>query len=437
MLLEFSVRNFRSIKDQQVFSMVATGERSLAVNKITLEKYRKINSLNSAVLFGANGSGKSNLIRAFDMMKYLAFFSDRNGPKDRIHPYMPYKLGGGILDREPTEMELEFLDNRGVRYLYSFSFNADEFLRESLYYYPRVKETKIFERIKGKEIDFGELKGPKKKIEGLLEKNQLFLTKAAKSQNQEIKHVYNTIAENFEVINSEDHLYKGVDTLKFIDKSESNKEIIKALLKAADISIEDIIIRRINIDESKLGFLADAPKEIKAAYIESASLEVKFKHTVYNEAGERTGFVEFGLEDESDGTRKLFNLSANIIQALEKGRTLFIDEINYGLHPVLGLFIVDLFHNKEINKNNAQLVFTTHDVNFLDRRKFRRDQIWFIEKNKKGESSIYSMSEFDEDKRLQRKSVSLKNWYLSGRFGAIPQMKELFLKRRELTNAKA
>jgi AAA15 family ATPase/GTPase len=435
MFIEFSVKNYKSIKEQQVFSLSATSERILSENKIKLDKYKKVSVLNSAVIFGANGSGKSNLIRAFWSMQNLIRFSDRNLSGQRIDQYVPYKLELGA-DKDPVEFEFEFLDKEGTRYFYHVAFNATEILKEKLLYYPRVKEIKLFDREMGKEIDFGDFSGPKRKIESLLEKNQLFLTKAAKSQNDMLRKIFQTITFDFNLINNFDHLIRPVafQTLKFIEHSKENKEIVKALLKAADISIDDVVVKKRNIDESKYHLPSDVPAEVREMILESESLEPKFIHTVYDNEGNSVGKTEFSLDEESDGTIKLFNLSAQIIRAIENGDTLFIDEINYGLHPILGLFILELFQNKEINKKNAQLVFTTHDINYLSTDIFRKDQVWFIEKNELGKSSLYSLSEFSDDKRLQRKDAPISDWYLTGRFGAIPTIKDLLIKKSELAD---
>jgi AAA15 family ATPase/GTPase len=431
-LIEFAVSNFRSIKEQQVFSLLATAEKSNSSNKIQLKNYKKMGVLNSAVIFGANGSGKSNLIKGLEYFIEFVRASDQFGPNKKISFYHPYKLDEAS-KKSPTEFEIEFLDKEGIRFNYSVAFNSEEITSEKLHYYPRVKEIKVFERRKGEEIEFGDLAGPKKKIESLLGKNQLFLTKAAKSENKFIANIYKNLIRNFEIINSNDQYFGpgSQRTTAYIRKSDENKDIIKALLQAADISIEDIKVKKVQVDESRYSFfLDDMPSDVKDSFIEGMSYEPKLIHATFDENGNKNGVTEFSLNEESDGTVKLFQLAARIIRALDYGETLLIDEINNGLHPVLGHFIVSLFQNKEVNTNNAQIIFTTHDVNFMEQRLFRRDQIWFIEKDKQGKTSIYSLSEFGNNKSLIRKNVSIRNWYLSGRFGAVPVIRDLLLKRR-------
>ena len=433
MLLEFSVKNFRSIRDEQVFSMVASDEKGISNNKVRLKKYEKISVLNSAVVYGANGSGKTNLFLAFDIFRQLIYFSDTNGPDQRITQYMPYKLDSSGIN-EPTVFEIEFLDREGTRYLYSVSFNGQEILAEKLFYYPRAKMLKVFVREKGKQIDFGNLPGSKRKIESLLGKNQLFLSKSAKSKNEFLEHVYSVLRRDFGVIKSQDHHLSPISsTVYFVRKSEKNKQIILALLQAADLSIEDIVIRKNEVDEKDFGFPEGMPSEVRDFLVENKKYEPRFKHKLYDDDGHEKGHVEFRLSEESDGTIRLFQLASRIIEAVDHGYTLFIDEINNGLHPVLGHFIVDLFQNADANQHNAQLIFTTHDVNFLESDLFRRDQIWFVEKNRLGKSSIYSLSEFNEDKNLtkENRKVSIRNWYLSGRFGGVPVIRDLLIKGRK------
>ena len=405
MLVEFRVKNFRSLRDEQVLSLVASSDRT-QLNTHTFDTKIKAapHLLKSAVLYGANASGKSNLIKALHCMRSVVLESASLAP-DKTFSLQAFKLDS-ISAEQPTEFEVTFILD-GVRYQYGFSMNAQRIMSEHLLVYKAFKPQRWFERRfdtqTGKDVyEFGSsLKGAKNLWEGATRPNALFLSMAVQLNSEALRPVFAWFAVDRLVIVNEDTPLSPHFSMQML-KQEIHRKAICEFLRAADISINEIelltkrtTVQNINVDEH----------------------EVKLHHIT------EQGKAIFDLKDESSGTRTLFFMVDPILDILDRGLTLVVDGLDTSLHTLLVQALVQLFHRPEVNTGGAQLIFTTHDTRLLDAYGlFRRDQIWFVEKRVDQSSSLYSLLDFSP-----RKNEALERGYLQGRYGAIP-----FLRSDEL-----
>ena len=419
MLVEFRVKNFRSLRDEQVLSLVASSDKTL-LDTHALDTGLKAapHLLKSAVVYGANASGKSNLIKALQYMRGVVLESAALQPGqtfDRLHPFKLDATSGS----QPTEFEVTFI-LAGVRYQYGFAMNAQRIVSEQLLVYKAFKPQRWFERHfdaeSGKDVyEFGpSLKGAKNLWEGATRSNALFLSVAVQLNSGALRPVFDWFANRLVIFNEQSPLSAQLSMQML--KQEAQRKAICEFLRAADISIADIevatkqaMVHTINFD------LATGKREETAG--EQAVDEVKFHHVTEH------GKAVFDLMDESSGTRNLLLLTGPILDILNKGLTLVVDELDTSLHTLLVQALVRLFHQPEVNTGGAQLIFTTHDTSLLDAYGlFRRDQVWFVEKRPDQSSSLYPLLDFSP-----RKNEALERGYLQGRYGALPFLRNLAL----------
>ena len=419
MLVEFRIKNFRSLRDEQVLSLVASSDKTL-LDTHALDTGLKAapHLLKSAVVYGANASGKSNLIKALQYMRGVVMESAALQPGqtfDRLHPFKLDATSGS----QPTEFEVTFI-LAGVRYQYGFAMNAQRIVSEQLLVYKAFKPQRWFERHfdaeSGKDVyEFGpSLKGAKNLWEGATRSNALFLSVAVQLNSGALRPVFDWFANRLVIFNEQSPLSAQLSMQML--KQEAQRKAICEFLRAADISIADIevatkqaMVHTINFD------LATGKREETAG--EQAVDEVKFHHVTEH------GKAVFDLMDESSGTRNLLLLTGPILDILNKGLTLVVDELDTSLHTLLVQALVRLFHQPEVNTGGAQLIFTTHDTSLLDAYGlFRRDQVWFVEKRPDQSSSLYPLLDFSP-----RKNEALERGYLQGRYGALPFLRNLAL----------
>lgn len=415
MLIEFRVKNFRSLRDEQVLSLVASPDKSL-LDTHALDTGLKAapHLLKSTVVYGANASGKSNLIKALQYMRGVVLESAALPPGqtfDRLHPFKLDAMSGS----QPTEFEVTFL-LAGVRYQYGFAMNAQRIVSEQLLVYKAFKPQRWFERHfdaeSGKDVyEFGpSLKGAKNLWEGATRPNALFLSVAVQLNSDALRPVFDWFANRLVIFNEQSPLSPQFSVQML--KQEAQRKAICEFLRAADISIADIEVATKQAMVHSIKFdLASGKREETAG--EQAVDEVKFHHVTEH------GKAVFDLMDESSGTRNLLFLTGPILDILSKGQTLVVDELDTSLHTLLVQALVRLFHRPEINTGGAQLIFTTHDTSLLDAYGlFRRDQIWFVEKRQDQNSSLYPLLDFSP-----RKNEALERGYLQGRYGALPLLR--------------
>ncbi|MCP4133102.1 MAG: ATP-binding protein [bacterium] len=423
MIIDFTVKNFRSIREEQTFSMLATKPKDEhSENIFQLENEKSISLLKTAIIYGANASGKSNLIQALQAFMKLIINSTDLKLMEDIPGYEPYRLDKSCLNK-PTKFEIEFISNDRNRYKYTVIFNKKVILFEELVFYPKKQEARIFLREEGKEMQFGShLKGKKQSIASELIENNLFLSKAANSNHEQLKEIYLYFLENTIF-----HLKQGgrphsytTTQLTREDNANFKKKLIN-LLMAADTGIHSIDMVEIDLDET---ITEDTPEFIRKQILELFTQKPITYHKLY-ENGKEAGVTHFDLNEESNGTIKMYELAGKIITVIENGYTAVIDELDSSLHPLLSEYIIKLFNDPESNPKNAQLIVATHDTSLLNPQLLRRDQVWFTKKNNYGATQVYSLDEFDKNE--VRKNTPFDKWYLNGRFDAIPLInKSLF-----------
>ncbi len=416
MIIDFSVENFRSIKDLQTLSMCAAPGKEHP-NQVFEARADKIRLLKSALIFGANASGKSNVILA--LATFQNFILDSTDLKlgRNIPYYEPYRLDQASAKR-PTYFDMEFIAEDGIRYKYQVLYNRQEVLREELVFYPKKQEARLFTREKGKAMLFGEyLRGKKRSIESELLDNNLFLSKAANSRHEQLSDIYLYFAK-LDIIShqgSPNDFRIGFTNSQYEAFNDHGmSKMLSQFLKAADLGVNGFKIKK---SDKRHDFPPEMPEEVKYLLKSSMEYEVTLTHDLYD--GESVvGSVDMEIANESTGTRKIYELAYSVIEALKKGGVLIVDELNNCLHPLLSEFILDLFHNEEKNPKNGQFIATAHDTTLMDPENLRRDQIWFTEKDKTGATNLYSLAEFDGEE--VRKTTPFNKWYLTGRFGALP-----------------
>ncbi|HED7664192.1 TPA: ATP-binding protein [Campylobacter jejuni] len=420
MLIEFRVENFLSIQDEQVLSMVASTDNTFLTSHTNNDK--KLKLLKSSVLYGANASGKSNIIKALAIMKKIVI-SSANGQRGDKLPIIPFLLGNE--DNKSTKFEIIFIQN-DTKYQYGFILNSEKILEEWLLVFGESNRAqKWFERIYNEKEEkynysFGaKFLGSKQLWENSTRDNALFLSVAIQLNNEQLKPVFDFFLKYIRVTCT-DSWNDGQEVT--IDILRQDKQKIISYLKRADLDIEDIVVEETELNKTNL-MQENIPQEIKQMMqtdLEKGArlkkTDIKTIHT--NQQGKQILFDM--LELESQGTQKFFKLIGPWVEALEQGYTIVVDELNTHLHPLMTKFLVNLFHNEDLNKSNAQLIFTTHDTSILNQDVFRRDQIWFCEKQNKA-TKLYPLSDF----KVRKDKTNLENDYLLGRFGALPYFKEI------------
>lgn len=421
MIIDFTVKNFKSIKEQQTFSMLAsTIKDEYPGNVFQPGEEKKLSLLKTSVIFGPNASGKSNLIMAIKSLAAFAVHSTDLKLEQDIPYYDPYKFDKNNL-LNPTEFEIEFIGNDKIRYKYTVSFNRKEVQQEKLVFYPKKQESCLFLREKGKTIKFGsQLAGKKRSIESELLPNNLFLSKAANSNHLQLKDVYLYFLKNLKFHMAEDsRAGETSDTtmLRLENNSELRKKLID-FLAAVDTGIHSVGLRKKNEKSpSRLKYTDRIAQTPGVTTFTASSFTPVIYHKVYD-GNRETGTTDLDLNEESDGTIKMYHLAVKVIEVLEAGHTLIVDELDTSIHPLVSRYLLELFNDHGKNPNNGQLIAATHDVSLLDPKIFRRDQIWFTAKNSYGATEIFSLDEFDKNE--VRKNTPFDKWYLNGRFGALP-----------------
>lgn len=426
MIIDFTVSNYRSIKEPITISMLATNFKEHPNFTFDSMGDGKLKLLRSTVIYGPNASGKSNIIMAIDALQDLIITSTDLKLDDKIDAYDPFVLDADWSNK-PTSFDIEFIGPKSIRYRYYIEFDSNEILKESLVFFPKGQEANLFFRNKGDAIKFGDYyQGPAKIVESQLLKNNLFLSKAANSNNKFLADIYLYFRNKLKISRHISHggvPIASLTTRICIDKNSGiDSESIQQFLRVADTGIESFEIIEDDSFYEKLGLPKDFPNELKEKIMQDTRYQPIMKHSIYH-GEKRSGTKAFGLENESDGTIKLYDLAGKILHVLKNGEVFIADELNSSLHPHLSSFLVGLFNNPETNPNNAQLIFATHDTSLLNSDLFRRDQIWFTEKDIYGRTSLISVSEFDTKK--VRSNIPFDKWYLSGRFGAVPAIGDL------------
>ena len=421
MLLEFSVGNYLSFREKKTLNLVASSiSDHKETNIVTSERHTL---LKGAIIYGANASGKSNFIRAMSTMKRIVMLSFGQSSTKSLD-VTPFLLNTET-EKSPSHFEILF-EILGIRYRYGFEVTDKEIVEEWLYESKKNAEKLLFIR-QGNGIEVASLYKEGQNLEDKTRNNALFLSVVDQFNGVIAKRIMKWF-NNFIAISGLIHENYEMVTFKMLD----NKHTIKPLgdfYDKLDFGFDGLRIYKEKFDPKSIP--EDTPesliklmiKDLEGAY----RFNIKTLHKKFDKKNKAVGEVEFDMRSqESAGTNKVFNISGPIFDVLQYGGVLVIDELDSSLHPLLTLAITRLFNSEKENTNNSQLIFTTHDTNLFSYGKYRRDQIYFIEKDKYGASDLYSLVEYREaDGSKVRKDRSFESDYIQGRYGAIPYIGDI------------
>lgn len=418
MLLEFSVGNYRSFNQPVTLSMVASRLKDNLANTFALGKEKL---LRTAAIYGANASGKSNLVRALMTMRRLVLNSVSPRP-DNMPLVETFAFDAATAGR-PAYFQAVFF-TQGKRYRYGFEISADTVHSEWLYHTAQ-RETRLFVR-EGQTFDVST--AWKREAPILLQEktrpDALLISVLAQFNSPiatRISRWFKEALAGISGLNDED--YAGYTLRKMFEDTPFNQRV-KQTLAFADLGIADVSVRRLGFDTPELPtevhrVLRETAQETSLGVDELALFQAYIWHTVF--AGDQpVDKKPLGLHEESEGTQKFLFLLGPVFDVLDKGKTLVVDELEARLHPLLTRELVQLFNTPATNPHNAQLIFVTHDDGLLSECDLRRDQVWFVQKNRYGASELYSLAEMNE----RHDASYLKN-YLLGRYGAVPRLHAL------------
>ncbi|GAF05935.1 AAA family ATPase [Saccharicrinis fermentans] len=416
MIIEFTVGNFLSFSNKKTLSLEAT---NITEYKESTFKAGKFNLLKSAVLYGANSSGKSNFIKAMSTMKRIVMTSVEKTSASKFE-IVPFLLNTST-ENKPTFFELVFLIDK-TRYRYGFEIDNSSIHGEWLFKLEGDNEIPLFIREEngiGVTDDFKEGHG----LEFKTRENALFLSVVDQFNGENAAKIISWFNDLGTISGLSHDNYRGL-TFSLLDKKKSKEKLLD-FLKDLDLGFEQLKFRKEKFQERFLP--DDLPAELLDDIINDLQgktiARINTVHNKYDESGKKVGFKDFDLRgQESSGTNKVFDISGPIFDTLIGGGVLVIDELDAKLHPLMTAAITNLFNSPEYNTNNAQLIFATHDTNLLSYGRFRRDQIYFLEKDKFEASDLYSLIEYKEEgsSKKIRKDRSFEKDYINGRYGAIP-----------------
>ena len=416
MLIEFKAENFRSIRDEITFSLLASSDRSLEGNLIELDALKKNDRLlKSAVIYGANASGKSNVLLAMFNLQNLVMASVKNQDGDLL-PFEPFKLTPECMSK-PTKFSAFFVKNN-IRYKYIVSFDRTKIIDEDLYYYPNNREALIFKRRNTTDFKFTNDQRIQTDISKRTLDNVLYLSNSAQQNYDKTLEAFKWFREELRIIGARTLSEQGEFTINMLNQDDESKKVVLKSLERADLGLVDIIasIEDVNLTDLPIEIMNHLPRSFDKANGKLQKIDINTFHLAKDKDGKKHNIPFDFSTEESEGTKRFFSLIGPWLNALNKGQVLFVDELELKLHPMLSEHLIKLFHDKIYNKNNAQLIITTHNTNLLNDEIFRRDQIWFTEKNADvGNTNIYSLLEFQV-----RKDQNILKGYLMGRYGALP-----------------
>ena len=431
MILDFTIKNFRSIRGEMKIILEAESGQTKSENtfEVTVPNDKKRKLLHSAVVYGANASGKTNVIRAlYNLINYVKHSNDLS--IDQHIPYYEPFLFDTEMETAPTVFTFNFLVKEGkiyIQYNYQLSFNREEIIHEELNYYPKGQSHNLFTRTNETDSKSGTIHvGKLSKSLGYKEydvfKNQLLLSKFGREiPNETLAAVY-LYFTTVEVWNALDVIRIGnlkaeIATELFLSENSKLLHRINKLIRIADTKINSIRIQESDKSQDK-----NFEERMRGGVIRKSRQRdnVLAMHTMYSN-GEKSGTRALSLSEESAGTNVLFALGGIILRKLQDGGVLFFDELDNSLHPKLTKFLIRLFNNPISNPKNAQLIVATHEVTLLDKEVFRKDQIWFTEKNEQGVTELFSAKDFEG----VRDDTPFDKWYMNGKFGGQPNIKEI------------
>ena len=427
MLLKFSVDNYRSFGKEATLDLIASNGIKDNPNKGTSPLGTSVGAgkvLNAIALYGANSSGKSNLLRAVGEMRFMVLNSVKLNDHDSL-PYEPFRLS--TRPQHPTRFEIVYFESiTRATFTYGFSYTEESIHQEWLVAkWPRRGEKRLFSREPNQpvyvdSINFTE--GIRARDTLVLNKNRLFLSLAGQAGGEISNSVINWFEDNLRVISGIEDTYSKF-TRKLVYNSAEGKESVQQFLLKMNLGFESFIPQK--VDFESIGYPPGLPKEIIAQLKNDPYIQISSVHNVYNESGSIVRTETFDLDDqESAGTNKIFALAGPLLETLKGGKTLFIDELDSQMHPLISWQLVEMFNKDTDNTKSAQLIFTTHDTNLLSSELFRRDQIWFTEKDSTESTALYPLIKAHENsdslRHAPRNDSNYQKNYIQGKYGAIP-----------------
>ena len=436
MLIQFSVQNYRSFREEQTLSLVAGKDATHPDSLINCEGKFRLSKV--ASIYGANASGKSNLVKAMQAMeRFILFSATEMNLGDRIEYASPFRLDTSTV-QEPSRFEITLLI-KGDIFVYGFSATKEQVHDEWLFVRPQGKkrDSKWLQRSRDKASGTTSwaFRGPLKREGGLLKEktrdNGLVLSRAAELNIEAVKPLYLWFRNTFGIFDLSDPPTDQLTARKMSDDKEFRNRVIR-FIREADFGIDSLSVKE---EEWMQRFSDDTSEEFRQMFVALQNLGKKLvdreKLTLFSITTEHSlnggeAKISFSIEeDESNGTQRFFALAGPLLSALSDGSLLVIDELDCSMHPLLTRKVIELFQSPEENTNGAQLVFTTHDSSVMDQTLLRRDQIWLTEKRANGATELFSLYDFGTDSRPRKDTAFEKN-YLAGRYGAIPSFGPFF-----------
>lgn len=418
MLIRFTVANFRSFRDLQELSMVASKLKDSDDSVESPAGFAR-GLLRAAAIYGANASGKTTILRALEFAVKVVRDSHRSWKPDTDIPLEPFLLDQ-TAKLQPSSFRIDFL-MKGVRYEFGFELTYQEILKEWLYCFPNGRRQLWYERKGGpdKQFRFGKhLAGENRTIESLTRPNSLFLSAGAQNNHEQLLRVFSWLTKKIRFEFGSRNEFNGY-RVSNLCKNPKLKQALSTLLASADLGIVGLNVETEKVHfeptvrEALKGFLEAVSKSVREKTVPQVPTEIP-KVLLQHRSTDPSGVI-FPNAIESSGTAAFITLVCLSLKVIESGGILCVDELDSSLHPLLALEIVRIFTDPQKNPLAAQLIFNTHDVNLLDSSILRRDQIWFTEKDKDGSAHLYSLSDFKP-----RRNENFKRGYLQGRYGAVP-----------------
>lgn len=423
MLVQFTLKNYKTFREEIKLSLIASNyDKSLEEENIFEVPEFGLRLLKSAVIYGANASGKSKLAEGMGFMKNFVIRSSKETQKgDRIN-VQPFLLSTET-ENKPSEFEITFVHDTEL-FRYGFEVSPDRVVAEWLYHRSKTKEVEIFYRDGQKfELHKSRFKTARPLVDGKMIRPNALLISVAAQFNDKLAGKVLEWFRKFNIISGlREEGYQGFTMGKIRDEQEKH-EIIK-LLKKADLGIDDLTLKLLEADNIPANLPEKLREMLEQRLKENEGevfMDVLASHKKYDARHRAVGEVQFSMDrDESSGTRKFFALSGPVLDTLQNGKVLIGDELDSKLHPNLVCKLAELFNSRNNNPLNGQLIFNTHDTNLLSSGLFRRDQIWFTEKDRYGAATLYSLSDFKTDE--VRKEENFEKNYIRGKYGAIPYL---------------
>lgn len=411
MLVRFLAENYLSFKGTAEFSMVASAITDEQADLISDDQVDG-KLLPVAALYGANASGKSNFLASLDFLRSAIRRSHKDGTPDSSIPVIPFALDPSR-EKAASRFEIEFLLG-GSRHVYKVELNAKRILKESLQAYPLGRPQLWFQR-EGQEFEFGKsLRGENRATAALTRENSLFLSAAATNNHEQLSQVF-TYFSRIRTSNRDDSA--GIMFARWYKDYRGQAKVLD-ILKSADIGVCGVSLESREQPKEIGQFISEFRELLKKSFKDLPPDVLDDVSTVRLQHAGAVGSISLDFNLESAGTKAFIGILPAIVDTLDSGGVLILDELVEALHPILSQRIVGMFQNKETNPKGAQFIFSTHDTNLLN--VLRRDQVWFTQKNFAGESKLFPLTDFKT-----RKDDDVARDYLRGRYGALPFIEHL------------